>query len=201
MKTLIKGCGVALVCGGALLILVNTFLTPRMAAHEDEALMRTSTIYLVRLSAAGVVALLLLFGTLGVHLAQRAAAGALGAVAFLAAFVGSALLVAVEWSNVFVLRAVAQTSPEALAALDGSTLLNVGFASAAGLFALGWLLLAISAWRAGVIGRLAPLAAIAGLFLIPLLAATPLGMTGAIVGNAVLGLGLMGMGRGVVRAV
>ena len=94
---------------------------------------------------------------------------------------------------------MAQTTPAALGALEDSPLLTGGFATAAGLFALGWLLIAVSLWRTGVSGRRVPIILLAGLILIPALAATPLGMAGAIAGNVVFGLGLIGLGRAVAR--
>jgi hypothetical protein len=157
-------------------------------------------IFLLRQSASGVAALLLLFGCLGLHLVQRMASGVFGAAAFCMAFVGGSLLFAVEWANVFVLRAVAQTNADTLGAIDKNALLNIGFASAAGLFALGWLLLSVSLWRARVLPRWPALTTLAGLLSIPALQATPLGLAGAIAGNFLFGVGLMGLGWAVARA-
>lgn len=199
MNGFARGCGFTLVFGGALLILINAILTPLMPMQEGEAILRTSGIYLLRLSASGVAALLLLFGCLGLHLVQRGASGLFGTIAFVVAFVGNVLLVAVEWTNVFVLRAVAQTSPEALDALGETSLMKIGFSSAAGLFGLGWLLFSISLWRARIFPRWAAITMLAGLLLIPALGATPLGIAGAIVGNAIFGLGLIGSGRALAR--
>ena len=192
--------GIALVFGGGLLILLNVILTPLMSSDQGEAALRTSTIYLYRLSASGVAAMLLLLGCFGVFLVQRNVAGVFGHVAFLVAFVGSSLLVGVEWANVFVLRAVAQSSPEAFGALDHSKLMAIGFASAAGLFAIGWILMAVSAIKSRVFARWVPITVIAGLVLIAALGVTPLGLTGAIVGNVVFGLGIMAMGREITKA-
>ena len=192
--------GVALVLGGGLMILLNVFLTPLMPSDQGEEVLRTSAIYLYRLSASLIAALLLLFGCFGVFLAQRKVVGVFGTVAFLVAFVGNGLLVGVEWSNVFVLRALAQSSPEALGALDESKLLMIGFVSAAGLFALGWILLAASVIKSQVFARWIPVTVIVGLVLIPALGATPLGLAGAIAGNVVFGLGIMAMGRDLAKA-
>ena len=200
MENLVRGCGVALVIGGVLLILVNTVLTPMMLAIDDEVVMRTSDVYLVRLSLAWVTALMFLIGCIGVHIAQRDTAGVFGVAAFLLAFVGNGLLLCVEWSNVFVLRALAQTAPQALDALDAATLLNIGFASAVGFFALGWLLLAISILLCKALSRWAAIAIIAGLLLMPALGASPLEANGLIIANVVLGLGIILLGRSVAQA-
>jgi hypothetical protein len=144
--------------------------------------------------------LLLLVGCIGVHLAQRETAGAFGGVAFLLAFVGNSLLLCLEWSNVFVLRAAAWSAPDALEALNDAQLLNIGFASAAGLFAVGWLCLAISVSLTRVLSRRAAMLVIAGLLLTPVLGASPLGATGMIVANVILGAGFILLGRAVATA-
>jgi hypothetical protein len=199
MNGFIRSCGFALVIGGALLVLINVILTPLLPEQAGEVAVRTSTVYLVRLSASGVVALLLVLGSLGVYLI-RSDSSAFGTVAFVIAFIGSSLLVAVEWANVFVLRAVAETSPETLGALGDSSLMTVGFVSAASLFSLGWLLLAVDILRARELARWGAVSVLAGLILIPVLGATPLGLVGAILGNVVFGAGLMSLGQAVARA-
>ena len=152
MSRQLKLFGILLFIGGVLLILQNILLAPQMPLDQGEAVLRTSMVYLLRLSTAGVSVMLLLFGCIGVYLYQRNAIGAFGTSAFLVAFVGNSLMVCVEWSNIFVLRAVAQSVPEALGVLDKSSLINIGFASAAGLFMIGWILMAVSA----VISKLLP---------------------------------------------
>jgi hypothetical protein len=199
MNGLIRSCGIALVIGGALLILINVILTPLLPEQEGEVAVRSSTVYLLRLSSSGVVALLLVLGSLGLRLI-RTGSGVFGSVAFAVAFIGSSLLVAAEWANVFVLRAVAETSPEALGALGDSSLMRMGFVSAAGLFSLGWLLVAIDLLRTREFARWGGLSVVAGLILIPVLGATPLGSVGAIAGNVVFGAGLVGLGHAVARA-
>ena len=100
---------------------------------------------------------------------------------------------AVEFTDVFVLRSVAQANADTYGIIDRNPFMTIGFASAAGLFTVGWLLLSVSVWRTGKLSRWAALATILGLFLIPGLQAA-LGWIGAIVGNGVFGIGLMGLG-------
>jgi len=201
MNGFLRSCGIALVLGAILLILINVILTPfyLQSLQQGEAIFRTSGIYSLRLSAALVDALLLLFGCLGLHLGQRSVSGKFGTATFLVSFVGTNLLFAIEWANLFVLRAVAQTSPDTLSALDKSPLMTVGFASGAGLFMLGWLMFSVSLWRASVFPRWAPLAALAGLISIPALGATPLGFAGQIMGNVIFGSGLIGLGYSLAK--
>jgi hypothetical protein len=165
-----------------------------LPVQAGDVVVRTSQVYLVRLSASLVSAVLLVFGSLGLHLAQRSVAGLLGTAAFLASFIGSCLVAAVEWSNVFVLRPVAQLSPSALQAINRSPLLIGGTVAAVGLFSLGWLLVAASAWRARILPRWAAIATGVGMLLIPALGAAPFGIYGAIAGNVVFGAGLAGLG-------
>lgn len=194
-----RRCGVALVIAGALTILINVILTPLLHGRQfPPAVVPTTTLYLVRQSLSGVAALLLIFGSLGIHLVQREASRVFGALAFVAAFIGGCLLFAVEFADVFVLPAVAVASPETYVAIDKNPFMSIGFGSAAGLFATGWLLLSISVWRIRLLPRWAAITTFAGLFLIPLLQA-PFGFPGGIVGNVVFGLGLMGLGRAMAR--
>ena len=199
MKAFTRGCGLALLLGGVLTILINVIVAPLMFNNHTSALPETTNLFLLRQSASGVAALFLIFGCLGVHLVQRTASGIFGAIAFIVSFVGGCLLFAVEFTDVFVLRALAKTSPDVLAALDKNSLMNIGFASAAGLFALGWILLPISVWWAGVLSRWAAVTTLVGLLSIPLLQASPLHLSGASAGNFIFGVGLMGLGRAVAR--
>lgn len=200
MDGFLRSCGLALGSGGVLLILINVLLTPSyMASFKNgEAVARASRIYLFRVSAALVDALVLLYGCIGLYLSQNSVSGAFGMAAFLVTFVGTGLLFAVEWSNLFTLRAVAQTSPETFNVLDKSKLMTVGFASGAGIFMLGWLLLSVSILQVDVSPRWASLSTLAGLILIPALGVTRLGVVGQVIGNVVFGLGLIGLGYSLI---
>jgi len=195
-----RRCGLALLCAGVLAALLNLILTPLLLNSDAPPAARpTTSVYLLRQSASAVVALLLIFGSLGLHLAQRAASGVFGAAAFLSAFMGSCFLFAVEFADVFVLRPVAQASADTYLAIDKDPLMNLGFASAVGLFAVGWILLSINVLRTGRHARWAAVATLAGPFLIPALQAA-CGVIGAIVGNVVLGVGWMGLGWSLARS-
>lgn len=194
MNGFIRRCGRSLLFGGALTILINVIATPLLRRNQASTILASTDIFLIRQAASGVAALLLIFGCLGLHLAQRTTSGSFGAAAFLMSFIGGCFLFAVEWTNVFVLRALARSNPDAFRALDNDSLMNAGFVSALALFALGWLLLCVSLWRTGVLPRRGAVVTLAGLLAIPVLQAT-LGLGGAIAGSVVLGLGLMELGR------
>jgi hypothetical protein len=108
-------------------------------------------------------------------------------------------LFAVEWADVFVLRTVAHINPATFAQLDRDAFSNIGFASAAGMFVLGWLLMSISVWRSGAVFRHGAKVTLSGLIAIPLLQAGPWKAVGAVVGNLIFGAGLLILGRGLVR--
>jgi hypothetical protein len=196
MDTFIRGCGFSLILGGACTVLINLFITPFMPLNHTPDVMITN-IFLVRAIASAFAGFFLLAGTIGLHLAQRPQSGLFGSLAFVVAFIGSGLRIAIEFANVFVLRAVAQIAPETAQALDKSRLFNTGFALAVGFFAVGWLLMSINAWKTGLLPRWAAITTLAGLILISILQLA-LGKFGAIAGNAVFGAGLIGLGWSLV---
>ena len=192
----IRGCGLALVAGGALTILINLTFTPLLfRANMPPAIVPTTQLFLLRQSTSALAALLVIFGCLGIglHLTQRVGSGVGGTLVFLAALIGSCLVFAVEFCDVFVLPSVAQANPDTFLAIDKNMFMNMGMISGVGLFALGWLLLSGNVWRLNVLPRWAALATFVGLILIPGLQA-PFGVVGAMIGNAVFGAGLAGLG-------
>lgn len=192
----IRGCGLALVLGGALTVLINLTLTPLLLrANIPSAVVPTTQLFLLRQSASGLAALLIIFGCLsvGLHLRQRTGPSVGSTAVFLAAFIGSCFVLAVEFCDVFVLRSVAQANPDTFLAIDKSLFMNMGMVSGVGLFALGWLLLSGNVWRLKLLPRWAALATFLGLILIPGLQAA-FGVVGAMIGNAVFGSGLTGLG-------
>ena len=192
----VRGCGLALAAGGALTILINLIFTPLLfRANIPPAIVPTTQLFLLRQSTSALAALLIIFGCLGVglHLRQRTGPSVGSTAAFLAAFIGSCFVLAVEFCDVFVLRTVAQTNRDTYVAIDKSSFMNIGMASGVGLFALGWLFLSGNIWRLKLLPRWAALATFLGLILIPGLQ-TPFGVVGAMIGNAVFGSGLIGLG-------
>jgi hypothetical protein len=199
---LLRWSGVALAAGGALTLLLNAALTPRLPAHAPLAETAASPLFVWRQSVSALAALGLLFGAVGLHLRQAARAGRFGALAFALAFLGGALLFAMEWGEVFVVHPLAVGAPQALAALEpahGPGLYDIGSMIAFSAFALGWILLAIATLRARVLPRPAAWLVIGGLFATPLLGAV-LHVWGAVAGNAILGAGWFWLGLKVARA-
>ena len=198
----LRSSGVALAAGGALTLLINVALSPRLAAHAPFAETAASPLFVWRQGASALAAACLLLGTVGLHLRQASRAGRFGALAFALAFLGGATLLATEWGEVFVVHPLAVGAPQALAVLEprhGPGLYDIGSMIAFSAFALGWIALAVATLRAGVLARAAAWLVIAGLFATPLLGAALHGAWGAVVGNAVLGAGWFWLGLGVAR--
>jgi hypothetical protein len=194
-----RSSGVALIAAGLLTVGINAGLTPLLPADASFAESAASQVFLWRQSASALVALLLLWGCIGLYLRQRERAGVFAPLAFAVVFLGNALLLANEWCQAFFVRGLALANPEALDALDASegfSLYDIGALIAFAAFALGWILFAISLLRTSPFRRLGPLLVIAGLFATPLLAAALSPVLGAALGNAVLGAGWVVLGRG-----
>lgn len=196
-RALLRWTGAALAAGGALTFLINACLTPLLPRAASFAQTAASPIFPWRQGAAAVAAALLIFGSIGLYLRQVERAGRFGAVAFVVSLLGSALLLATEWVQLFDYRDFALRAPETLTKLQagpGPTRSDVGAMIALAAFALGWIALAVVTLRARLLSRRAALLVIAGFFATPLLQPVLPGVWGAIVGNAILGGGWCWLG-------
>src|SRR4030095_11402985 len=137
----VRWTGAALAAGGTLEALLNLALTPRMVNGAPFRQTASSAVFLWRQSLSALAVGLLLFGCIGLYLSQEQRDRWFGAVAFVATFVGSTLVVAWEWVDIFVLRELALRAPDALAALEdakGINLYDLGAMIPISLYALGW---------------------------------------------------------------
>jgi hypothetical protein len=108
---------------------------------------------------------LLLLGLVGLYVRQSEAAGILGLVGFLVAFLGTALLVGSAWFQLFAAPFFAVEAPRAIAA-EPTGMLALGFVLTFVVFAtLGWILFGIATLRAGVYPRAAAILLIAGVLI------------------------------------
>jgi hypothetical protein len=189
--------GVALLTGGALTILINAGLTPFLQSDAPDAVTAASAVFLWRQSLSALAAILLLAGAIGLYLRHADQAGRLGAIVFMITFVGSVMLFANEWCQVFFVRGLALTAPAVLEELDaakGPSLLDLGAMIALVTFALGWILFSISMLLGSVYKRRGPILVITGFIGMPILGAFLPYPWGAIIGNAVLGAGWLVLG-------
>jgi hypothetical protein len=204
-RAFLRWTGAALAAGGALDLLVNTCLTPLLPRPASFAEVAASPIFPWRQGFAATGAALLVFGSIGLYLRQADRAGRFGAVAFVVALLGSALVLATEWVQLFAVRDFALRAPKTLTTLysgHGLTLFDVGAMVAVGTFALGWIALAVVTLRVRMLSRSAAILVIAGFFAVPLLQLSAVlpGVWGAIVSNSVLGAGWFWLGYEVAAA-
>jgi hypothetical protein len=141
-------------------------------------------------------------GCPGLHVYQAARSGLFEKAAFGLAFLGSAFLFAHEWAQIFYIHSLAVAAPEALQAIENTDGMNLYDAEAVivlATFALGWIGFAISMICAKVFSPLGPALVIAGFFATPLLTAVTSLKLGGALGNAVLGSGLVLLGRELLK--
>jgi hypothetical protein len=196
----IRWSGLSLAAGGVLTILINACITPLMPMHRPFAETAASAMFLYRQSASAVAVALFLFGCIGLYLVHADSRPRFGGVAFAMAFLGSALLLAWEWIDVFVIRDLAMRAPSALEILEKAPITspyNLGALIPISLFTLGWIAFSIVVLRAKQLPRHAAALVIAGFFALPLLTAAFGPKWGGALGNAILGSGFVLLGRAV----
>ena len=188
--------GIAMVLAGLLMLTVG-IISAQMPLDQ----FRTSPLFVWRMTAAVAVAGLLLFGSVGLYAHHPRAAHPVIALAFILGFVGSALLFAHEWQELFLTRELAQQFPDAFKRLEdapGFTPFDWEALIAASGFTLGWIALAVatlltpafSKWGGGLV--------IAGMFAVP--ASAALMPVGPILASAILGAGYARLGLDLLRA-
>ena len=195
---LLRAGGLIVLTGGLLIALINAGITPLLQTDVPFAELAASRAFVWRQSLAIAAALLLCIGSVPLYLGHAGRAGTVGTIAFLAAFVGSAFLLAHEWNQVFFVRDLAQRLPASLEALEdapGMTLFDIGALIAVSTFSLGWISFAVSMLACRLYARQGPMLLIGGFFLIPILGAVLPGTWGQIIGNLVLGSGWILLGR------
>jgi hypothetical protein len=125
--------------------------------------------------------ILLLLGLVSLYVSQSEAAGVLGLVGFLVAFVGTTLLVGALWFELFITPALAAEAPE----LAEAELGLAGFILVLLAGALGWVLFGAATLRARVYPRGAAVLLIVG----GLVAFTPIPLAGIVFSGAVAWMG------------
>ncbi|HKV80799.1 MAG TPA: hypothetical protein VJP02_21800 [Candidatus Sulfotelmatobacter sp.] len=123
-------------------------------------------------------------------------------MAFAMAFCGSALLLGVEWAQLFDIRDFARRSPDTLNALNaahGPSLSDIGGLIVLSTFTMGWLAIAAVTIWTRIPSRMASSIVLVGFFLIPILRPILPGLLGPILGNAVLASGWTWLGLALWR--
>ena len=189
--------GFAMIAGGALMILVNTFITPLLPLDVPFPEMMASQVFLWRLSLAALAVFLLMIGSPGLYQYQSSHTGWFGKAAFALTFTGCALLFAHEWGQVFFVHELARVAPDSLQAMEdvpGLNLYDLEAMIAIITFSVGWICFAASILANKVFARTGAILVIAGFFAIPLLTAALPGVWGGVLGNIVLGSGWIMLG-------
>lgn len=181
---LIRWSGLAAFLGAALL-LISDFLSFTVFSGDPVEIVTTDA-YLADGGTRVLAGVLLLLGLVGLYARQSEASGALGLVAFLVAFAGTALILGTWWTNAFAAPSLAAEAPAFLEA--GPTgVLGFGFTLSFALGALGWLLFGLISLRA----RVYPRAAAAALVVGAALTFAPLPATGVVFYVTIAWLGLV----------
>lgn len=160
----IRWSGLAAILAGVLL-LVSDLLELFVFELENFGASATTSGYFLVVGLFLLTALLFSFGLVGLYASQVEAAGLLGLLAFLVAFVGTTLVAGAFWAQEFFAPTVAGVAPEVLNG-EQAGWLNLGFIASFSLFALGWLLFGASTLRARVHPRWAAVLLMVGAVLI-----------------------------------
>lgn len=189
--------GASLVLAGALFLLLG-LMTPFL----DLGALRSDPLFAIRQTIAVMIGIFLLFGAMGVYFRQWPNPRFFATLAFIAACIGAALLVALEWTELFLARDIATNFPDVLEKLevaDGLSPFDWGTMLAAGVFALGWILLSISSMLNGPFSRWPGILIIVGFCAVPALSASLPMPYGPMIGSAIIAAGLGWLGRNVMR--
>jgi hypothetical protein len=190
--TLLRLSGLATIIGGVLFALAeiaesifhpqNQPLSERFAAPSLQAIE----------SASWLASVILLLGLIGLYVRQAQKAGLFGLIAFLVAFLGTALNVGSLWSGALLLPLLAEVAPDFLDSLmtDPPGALGIGLPISLYLFPVGWILFGVASLTARVFSWWAVLMVIVGLLLFPFVPVAP---------GALVGAGLIWMGYAVWR--
>jgi hypothetical protein len=158
-KTVVRVGAVA--CVGAALLAVTALVGFIAVVGSDPiADAARGAAFYIPASAAFGSAILLGIGLVGLYLHQEERFGALGAVGFVLALLGSIAAAGGQWTYVFVVPHFAPVVPEMINESTGSVL--AGFVLSYAILALGWVLFGLATLRASVFPRWASLLVIAG---------------------------------------
>jgi hypothetical protein len=149
---LLRWAGLLTVVGAALIFVsqvVGAFLVRDPATLAATAASPPFLVFAL-LKLAGFI--LLMPGLVSLYVRQSVAAGALGFVGFVTAFVGSALVLGDWWFEAFVVPWLARVAPTVVTTPADGTLLLGGVLSFS-VFALGWLIFGAATFRARVFPR------------------------------------------------
>lgn len=189
--------GWCLVAAGLLFLAIGVF-----TGLLDMTNPRASAVFAWRQSTAVLIGLLLIFGAIGIYARHPSRGKPWMLFLFILGTVGSALLVAFEWQELFLARDLDTQFPEVFARLEaapGFTPFDQGAMIGAAAFTLGWIALAASTIAASGFSRWGGIAVIAGIFALPILSAALPMPIGPLIGSAVIASGLVRLGLDLIH--
>lgn len=193
-SNLVRVGGLAAITAGALLLILDAWglVLLLLGAYPENFSEEALTIsYTVQSALWLIGALLLLVAVVGLYARQSEAAGALGLTGFLAALIGTGLIVGMVWTNTFVPPALAVEAPAVLDAEPAGSL-AFGFMFSSIVFGLSWALFGVAMLRARVYPRVAAILLIIG----ALIVIVPLPATGLLIEAALIWLGVISLKEG-----
>ena len=148
--------GLAALVGGVLFVVAELLGLPTINI-ESFSETATTTSFAIQTTTFLLGVVLMLLGLVGLYARQSEAAGALGLIGFLVAFLGTVLIGGFMWASVFIAPALATEVPEVVDAGPPPGLLPTFI-----IFAVGWLLFGIATLRGRVFPRAAAILLIVG---------------------------------------
>ena len=159
---LIRLSALAILVGGILLVIADLLRFLTGIDFENLRQSASRDVWLLVTVAYMIATVLLLGGLIGLYARQSEAAGVLGRVGFLVAFIGTALAMGISWAEVFVLPSLAVEAPVLLATELVAGALSLWFMVTGLLYAVGLLLFGVATLWAGVYPRAAAIVFVVG---------------------------------------
>ena len=189
-SNLVRLGGMAALTAGALLLAADLWNLVQYLQYGDTLLFSeqaSTTSYTVMSAVYMVGVLLLLVAAVGLYARHSGAFGALGLLGFLAALIGTGLIVGLMWALTFVAPSAAIEAPAFLNAEEVAGPLDTGFMLSGIAWALGWALFGVAMIMARVLPRAATITLVIG----ALLTIAPLPASALVLDAALVWLGLI----------
>ena len=189
-SNLVRLGGMAALAAGALLLIGDLWTLVQALRYGDTLRFSeeaSSTSYMVVSVAYLVGVLILLIAAAGLYARHEGASGTFGLIGFLAALVGTGLIVGLMWALTFIAPSAAIEAPAFLDAEENAGPLNAGFVISGVGFALSWALFGLAMLRARVLPRAATVALVVG----ALLTVAPLPASALVLDAALIWIGLI----------
>jgi hypothetical protein len=199
--TSIRAAGACLCIAAAATLALNILVSPHLPAGPF-AVVAASQVYFIRQVIAAVIAMLLVFGLIGVRESRLAGDGAFAGIACVAALIGQMLLFSIEYGQAFTVHDYALHAPAMLdaAMVDPHRPLAIGAMIAIATFYFGWLALAVALLREGTVPRWIAGLLLIGLFVSPMLSAIKtLGALRGMISSLIVGAGWFLLGLRMLR--